>query len=103
MKITIPKGDTYSATITTNGQIPVDANIIFSVAKNNKSEVLFQKEVIEDMLVLTHSDTESLDVGTYVFDFRIYTDDMTYVKTPIVLGTLEIIEVVNDDIRPDSD
>lgn len=101
-RITFTKGDTFKALITMNTDtgtyIPVEGDLVrFAMKKDyTDSTALILKTIPNDTQILTidSGDTESLEVGEYVYDIQI-----TYangdVDTFIDRGTLELTEEVS--------
>lgn len=97
--VEIRKGDTVQLDldIKSDGQqfVPDKEKIVFSVGRFGKKE--FSVEAENSIVLLPHSLTNALSIGTYDFDVRVYDANKALVATPII-GRFSVLGVVNDDL-----
>ena len=85
-KIRIVRGDTASLQI--NFSQEVDSAVLSIKKSVNDDEYVLQKQIVDGLLQFTHSDTNNLPAGRYVYDIQVTYGDV--VDTPLI-GVFEIL------------
>ena len=78
--ITIVRGDTAELEITFSEQ--VDSAVLSVKKKISDTDYVFQSQVVDGVLKITHADTNNLVPGQYVYDIQVKYGDV--VDTPLI-------------------
>lgn len=73
--------------------------LIFTLKKTTKSEVILEKEVVNNQIVLSTSET-NLQAGTYLYDLCLISSDS---KNTLITPTKFIIKEVVNNEQPGSE
>lgn len=99
--IKLSKGDTLYLGISFNGDVPSDDTIaIFSIKQNsrNPESIIEKTHYIDDGkidIILESEDTNSLDVGNYIWDVRLkYSNGDVF--TPFKPALFQLMEAVGN-------
>lgn len=97
--LTIRRGDTCVVNISLNRKLDntSDTPEKMYLSIGLPSNPIIIKEITGDTATLEHKDTIKLLPGEYVMEVRVFTDDRTYVETPIY-NRLKILDSINVDL-----
>ena len=90
--INLIRGDTGLMQINFSQEVDT---AVFSVKKNiNDSKYVIQKDIVDGMLKIEHSDTNKLDAGKYIYDIQVTYGDV--VDTPLIGEFTVIADVTRE-------